>query len=262
MPNCCPQIYSVPAVESFGNMPFVISQVIDGVTVTGSGNTIWDYTGLYPSPFSQCVSPNFDPNFPGTQIILLGGVSQSGLPVTFQHDLYFSSFITEITIYVVWQYVPGSQPNWFANMDFISNTGPVNVSFCDNCCGIINGNTFVMSPNLAGVDPICDVTIGPPFIQMQPVGSYVTISSNVPFNSLSIQTSPNLPENNIAIGIAICSLALNEAVNPPEYTLCVTDCDGNLVELQLPHPVYTNEYGVAVTQLNAVELGGVNGLNN
>jgi hypothetical protein len=46
------------------------------------------------------------------------------------------------------------------------------------------------------------------------------------------------------------------------YTLCTRDCDGNLVELQFPHPVWTNNNGNAVTQLNAVQLGGPNGLNN
>jgi hypothetical protein len=46
------------------------------------------------------------------------------------------------------------------------------------------------------------------------------------------------------------------------YTLCTTGCDGKPVELEFPHPVYTNNYGNAVTQLNAVQLGGPNGLNN
>ena len=46
------------------------------------------------------------------------------------------------------------------------------------------------------------------------------------------------------------------------YTLCTLDCDGNPVELQFPHPVWTNNNGNAVTQLNAVQLGGPNGLNN
>jgi hypothetical protein len=46
------------------------------------------------------------------------------------------------------------------------------------------------------------------------------------------------------------------------YTLCTTGCDGRPVELEFPHPVYTNNYGNAVTQLNAVQLGGPNGLNN
>ena len=46
------------------------------------------------------------------------------------------------------------------------------------------------------------------------------------------------------------------------YTLCTKDCDGNPIELQFPLPVWTNNNGNSVTQLNAVTLGGPNGLNN
>ena len=46
------------------------------------------------------------------------------------------------------------------------------------------------------------------------------------------------------------------------YTLCTRNCDGDPIELQFPHPVWTNNNGNAVTQLNAVQLGGPNGLNN
>jgi hypothetical protein len=46
------------------------------------------------------------------------------------------------------------------------------------------------------------------------------------------------------------------------YTLCTLDCDRNPVELQFPHPVWTNNNGNAVTQLNAVQLGGTYGLYN
>lgn len=46
------------------------------------------------------------------------------------------------------------------------------------------------------------------------------------------------------------------------YTLCTLDCSGNTITLEFPHPVWTNNYGNAVTQLNAVTLGGPNGLNN
>lgn len=47
-----------------------------------------------------------------------------------------------------------------------------------------------------------------------------------------------------------------------EYSLCVLDCSGNTVTLDFPHPVWTNNYGNSVTQLDAVQLGGQNGLNN
>ena len=61
-----------------------------------------------------------------------------------------------------------------------------------------------------------------------------------------------------------CEFCLGE--NPtgvnPEYFLCVPDCSGNTVTLDMPHPVWTDGYGTPVAQLNAVALGGPNGLNN
>ncbi len=35
-----------------------------------------------------------------------------------------------------------------------------------------------------------------------------------------------------------------------------------VVAVNPPHPVWTDNYGTEVIQLNAVTLGGVNGLNN
>jgi hypothetical protein len=79
--------------------------------------------------------------------------------------------------------------------------------------------------------------------------------SDVPNESISLILGP-YEECNVCEGYNIPTSA-NTA-----YTLCTLDCDGNLVELEFPHPVYTNNYGNAVTQLNAVQLGGPNGLNN
>jgi hypothetical protein len=47
-----------------------------------------------------------------------------------------------------------------------------------------------------------------------------------------------------------------------EVTICVEVCDNNVVNVNPPHPVWTDEYGTQVTQLNMVTLGGPNGLNN
>ena len=52
-----------------------------------------------------------------------------------------------------------------------------------------------------------------------------------------------------------------------EQIICVQVCDGIsgstiVVAVKPPHPVLTDNYGTEVTQLNAVTLGGVNGLNN
>ena len=49
-----------------------------------------------------------------------------------------------------------------------------------------------------------------------------------------------------------------------ETKICVTDdCDQSIRKLiNVPHPTWTNEYGKAVVQLDAVALGGINGLNS
>jgi len=46
-----------------------------------------------------------------------------------------------------------------------------------------------------------------------------------------------------------------------EYTFCQI-CNGVLITVSPPHPVWTNNEGRDVIQLNAVALGGFNGLNN
>jgi hypothetical protein len=45
-----------------------------------------------------------------------------------------------------------------------------------------------------------------------------------------------------------------------EYTECVI-CSGDTTTVIPPHPVYTDNQGNSVTQLNAVVIGG-NGLNS
>lgn len=52
-----------------------------------------------------------------------------------------------------------------------------------------------------------------------------------------------------------------------EQIICVQVCDDMsgstvVVAVNPPHPVWTDNYGTEVIQLNAVTLGGVNGLNN
>jgi hypothetical protein len=120
-------------------------------------------------------------------------------------------------------------------------------------------------------DPESFVSIGvgdfntvPSFLQSyyleltKSTGCYVFVGwspEDDPTESISIILGP-YEECNVCEGYNIPTSA-NTA-----YTLCTTDCDGNPVELEFPHPVYTNNYGNAVTQLNAVQLGGPNGLNN
>jgi hypothetical protein len=46
-----------------------------------------------------------------------------------------------------------------------------------------------------------------------------------------------------------------------DYNVCVT-CGDNTFTVETEHPVWTNQYGQSVIQMNAVELGGRNGLNS
>lgn len=47
-----------------------------------------------------------------------------------------------------------------------------------------------------------------------------------------------------------------------EYTMCVQDCSGNTISVSVPHPTWTNNQGRSVILLDAVQLGGSNGLYN
>ena len=50
-----------------------------------------------------------------------------------------------------------------------------------------------------------------------------------------------------------------------EYNICQEICTSGgttTVSIEPPHPVWTDGYGTAVTQLNMITLGGPNGLNN
>lgn len=44
-----------------------------------------------------------------------------------------------------------------------------------------------------------------------------------------------------------------------EYVMCVTDCSGNTFTMKVEHPTWTRPDGKAVTLLDAIQLGGING---
>ena len=63
-------------------------------------------------------------------------------------------------------------------------------------------------------------------------------------------------------------LLCEDCVSPPpisagtETIMCVIDCSGNTITIVPPHPTWTDGYGNAIVLLDAVALGGVNGLNS
>ena len=46
-----------------------------------------------------------------------------------------------------------------------------------------------------------------------------------------------------------------------EVLICEV-CSGSTFTVEPPHPIWTDLYGNSVIQLNAITLGGMNGLNN
>jgi uncharacterized delta-60 repeat protein len=59
-----------------------------------------------------------------------------------------------------------------------------------------------------------------------------------------------------------CTECFNFIINSGnEYLMCEV-CSGDTFTVNPPHPVWTNNYGTAVTMLDAIVLGGPNGLNN
>ena len=77
-----------------------------------------------------------------------------------------------------------------------------------------------------------------------------------------------LTPTNFYINCAICDFYTDEPSRSAntEYTVCVICCDcgstgSTITQVSPPHPVWTDGYGVSVTQLNMITLGG-NGLNS
>jgi hypothetical protein len=63
-----------------------------------------------------------------------------------------------------------------------------------------------------------------------------------------------------------CNECLNGFSAGTESTICVVCCPcttgETITSVSAPHPTWTNGQGQAIVQLNAITLGGPNGLNN
>jgi hypothetical protein len=69
------------------------------------------------------------------------------------------------------------------------------------------------------------------------------------------------------VNCEVCEFLTTPRSGGTEYIECVICCDcgasgSTVTQVSPPHPVWTDGYGVPVTQLNMVTLGGMFGLNN
>ena len=102
------------------------------------------------------------------------------------------------------------------------------------------GETYSFSDGLTG-ETICGtvISLSPP---SPTTYSAMTLYDNCHECIIDIPRSANTEEN---ICLEICGPSGNTVTSVPS-----------------PHPVWTDNYGTEVTQLNAITLGGQNGLNN
>jgi uncharacterized delta-60 repeat protein len=121
-------------------------------------------------------------------------------------------------------------------------------------------NSFVIGDGFNG---------SPATIQLQPdgkilVGGYFTTFDFIPrYYIAELYSEGSTPfELSSFLEFSSCTECFNFTINSgDEYLMCEV-CSGDTFTVNPPHPVWTNNYGTAVTQLDAIVLGGPNGLNN
>jgi hypothetical protein len=182
--------------------------------------------------------------------------------------------LSSITVYNIGDVVGAIRPFGCFTITSLANSGDT-VDFSiltgyPDCISCIQegGGVFIFSvcsdPEKIVSIPVGEFNTVPLFLQSyyleltKSTGCYVFVGwspEDEPTDSISIILGPYEECN-------VCEVYNIPTSANTAYTLCTTGCDGKPVELEFPHPVYTNNYGNAVTQLNAVQLGGPNGLNN
>ncbi len=137
---------------------------------------------------------------------------------------------------------------------------------CDECSEgtvygvtIRNCETGILSEyNMTPQSVFGVVVNGPIFKLANSTSCYQLISSCViPNDSETIY--PSLAYRN-------CPECLSPVSAGTEYTVCVICCscegESSITQVKPPHPVWTDGYGQAITQMGSVTLGGMFGLNN
>jgi hypothetical protein len=78
-------------------------------------------------------------------------------------------------------------------------------------------------------------------------------------------TTSSYPTVSIAYGpYTSCTLCITPVNSAGDESEICNSCDGGITvtATTAPHAVYTNAFNRAISQINTVELGGFNGLNN
>ena len=155
------------------------------------------------------------------------------------------------------------------------STETLNITFVqlhDDCCACLSGLTESLNFNFIICGTELEINIeafnfcsehGLPITGMTyelQLGSYVPFCAT--FQGLSESGETNYHYSSGPYQLC------EDCENPPpisagtETIVCVIDCSGNTTTIIPPHPTWTDGYGNAIVLLNAIELGGMNGLNS
>ena len=153
--------------------------------------------------------------------------------------------------------------------------GDISYSSCTDCAGsgtvgitVVNCDTLVESQVTVTFEQwsqIEGVFTFPYSVISDTNGNCYTVVNSCPIDNIY----PSFPLGDFYINSTQCRT--NQTQNLPrsagtESTICVICYDvlsgETATSVSPPHPVWTDSRGIAVTQLNAIALGGMNGLNN
>jgi hypothetical protein len=138
--------------------------------------------------------------------------------------------------------------------DECNNTKSVSLIELENCD--TEEITFVVPDVYTDFLIQKSINIGDPIIFSRGAECYTIIDSNVGFACL-----PDYPFYRFDSSFTTCEECNQPLSGGSEYIGCYT-CSGDTQTVELPHPTWTNLSGKAVVMMDAVVLGGINGLNS
>ena len=140
-----------------------------------------------------------------------------------------------------------------------TSTGPVDseatITF-DNTLGVIDGSPYIISGSIT--IPTGESTGTSTYYLTE--GIYTNLDSTSTFTNVVV----NYDGGTYGFVVQTESIFDGETIalsaNTNSYVCYTCDYNGNLISVKPENPVWTNQYGQSVVQLNAIQLGGTNGL--
>ena len=192
------------------------------------------------------------------------------------NDEYIVSAVTPLTVGEVIKFYIGEDNPFCGTVGEVTSSPVTPLSFYDSvytdCCECLSGITESVNFKFIICNTSEEINIEATHFCSEGVVPTIGLTyeiqfdSYVPFCATFSGLSPTGETNYSYVSGPF--LDCEDCVSPPpisagtETTVCVLDCSGNTITIIPPHPTWTNAYGKAVVLLDAIELGGMNGLNS